>query len=395
MDVVSEQQRAAGKSVLELIGNTPLLSFRRIAEPVAPAQVLAKAEWYNPGGSVKDRAALSMILDGERRGLLTNDKTIIDATSGNTGIAYAMIAAERGYKVALVLPRNASQERKQCLRAYGAELILTDPSESTDGAQREVRRLVDADQEKYFYPDQYNNPANWRAHYQTTAMEIWQQTDGQVTHFVAGLGTSGTFMGVSRRLKELNPEIQCISMQPDGPLHGLEGLKHMPTALVPGIYDPAAADAQIEVGTEDAHRMVLRLAREEGFLVGVSSGANLVAALNVARRRKDAVVVTIFCDSAAKYLSESFWTDAYYEAEGVAAYPSECCGMLLGRDIADNGAKRRIVDRLVAGSNTFAADEQYHRFSIDPLQQMKVEREAEKEGLSLLGYYHSHPDHPA
>jgi S-sulfo-L-cysteine synthase (O-acetyl-L-serine-dependent) len=303
------------RSLLELIGNTPLLSFKRVARDVEPVQVYAKAEWYNPGGSVKDRAALNMILDGERRGLLTPKKTIIDATSGNTGIAYAMIAAERGYKVKLALPRNASIERKQSLIAYGAELIFTDPTEGTDGAQRYVKNLVDSDPDKYFYPDQYNNDANWRAHYETTAMEIWRQTEGRITHFVTGLGTSGTFMGVTRRLKELNPAIQCFSMQPDGPLHGLEGLKHMETALVPGIYEPEIADGQVDVATEDAHQMVLRLAREEGFLVGVSSGGNMVAAMNVARRLKEGVVVTIFCDSAAKYLSESFWQDTMSEAE--------------------------------------------------------------------------------
>jgi cysteine synthase B len=256
-----------------------------------------------------------MILDGERSGLLTRDKTIVDATSGNTGIAYAMIAAERGYKVKLALPRNASVERKQSLIAYGAELILTDPHESTDGAQRYVKNLVENDPEKYFYPDQYNNDANWRAHYETTAMEIWNQTQGRVSHFVTGLGTSGTFMGVTRRLKELNPAIQCISLQPDSPLHGLEGLKHMETAMVPGIYDRGVADAQVEVATEDAHQMVLRLAREEGYLVGVSSGANLVGAMKVASELKDGVVVTIFCDSAAKYLSESFWQNVTSEAE--------------------------------------------------------------------------------
>ncbi len=279
------------------------------------ARVLAKAEWYNPGGSVKDRAALAMILDGERRGVLTKDKILVDATSGNTGIAYAMIAAERGYRVKLALPKNASPERKQTLIALGAELILTDPSEGTDGAQRYVKSLVDNNPGRYFYPDQYNNEANWRAHYETTAMEIWRQTDEQVTHFVAGMGTSGTFMGVTRRLKELNPAIQCISMQPDSPLHGLEGMKHMASAIVPGIYDPGVADDQIEVATEDAHRMVLRLAREEGLLVGVSSGANLVAGLRIAEGLKDGVVVTIFCDSAAKYLSEDFWTEAKSEAE--------------------------------------------------------------------------------
>src|SRR6188472_2396906 len=253
MSVAVRHPHFQTKSILELVGNTPMVSFRRIVRDVAPGvKVLAKAEWYNPGGSVKDRAALAMILDGERRGLLTRDKTLIDATSGNTGIAYAMICAERGYRVKLCLPRNASNERKQNLLAYGAELVLTDPTEGTDGAQRHVKRLVDAEPGRYFYPDQYNNDANWRAHYETTAMEIWRQTDGRVTHFVAGLGTSGTFMGVTRRLKELNPAIQCYSMQPDGPLHGLEGMKHMETALVPGIYDPGIADEQIHVSTEEA-----------------------------------------------------------------------------------------------------------------------------------------------
>jgi cysteine synthase B len=251
-----------------------------------------------------------MILDGERRGLLTQDKIIIDATSGNTGIAYAMIAAERGYRVKLALPKNASQERKQSLLAYGAELVLTDPTEGTDGAQRHVKRLVEANPDKYFYPDQYNNDANWRAHYETTAMEIWNQTQGRITHFVTGLGTSGTFVGVTRRLKELNPAIQCISMQPDAPLHGLEGLKHMPTALVPGIYDRSLADSEVTVATEDGHKMVLWLARHEGLLVGVSSGANLFAALQIAKGLKEGVVVTIFCDSASKYLSESFWLES-------------------------------------------------------------------------------------
>ncbi len=302
------------KSVLELIGNTPLLSFKRMTQNVAPVQVLAKAEWYNPGGSVKDRAAMAMILDGEKRGLLHSGKTLIDATSGNTGIAYAMICAERGYNVRLALPKNASVERKQCLLAYGAELDMTDPAEGTDGAQRHVKELVQHHPERYFYPDQYNNDANWRAHYDSTAMEIWRQTEGRVTHFVAGVGTSGTFMGVTRRLKELNPAIQCICMQPDSPLHGLEGMKHMATALVPGIYDATVADEHVEVGTENAHRTVLRLAREEGLLVGVSSGANMYAAMQVAERIKEGIVVTIFCDSASKYLSESFWTEMDSEA---------------------------------------------------------------------------------
>ena len=303
-------------SILERIGNTPLLSFRRVRPPGWPrVQVFAKAEWYNPGGSVKDRAALNMVLDGERRGLLTAGKTLVDATSGNTGIAYAMICAERGYKVKLALPKNASRERKQNLQAYGAELVYTDPTEGTDGAQRFVKRLVASDPDRYFYPDQYNNDANWRAHYETTGPEVWQQTDRAITHFVTGLGTTGTFTGVTRRLRELKPEVKCVSMQPDAPLHGLEGLKHMPTALVPGIYDRSLADAEVEVGTEDAHRMVLRLAREEGILVGVSSGANMVAAMKVASELKEGVVVTIFCDSAAKYLSEDFWRESGGEAD--------------------------------------------------------------------------------
>jgi S-sulfo-L-cysteine synthase (O-acetyl-L-serine-dependent) len=308
------------RSVLELIGNTPLLSFKRIASHLAPIKILAKAEWYNPGGSVKDRAALGMILDGERRGLLTKDKIILDATSGNTGIAYAMIAAERGYKVKLALPSNASVERKQSLMAYGAEMVFTDASESTDGAQRYVKKLYDADPEKYFYPDQYNNDANWRAHYETTGKEIWAQTGGQVTHFVSGMGTSGTFMGVTRRLKEYNPAVQCITMQPDSPLHGLEGMKYMASAIVPGIYDSELADEEVEVSTENAHCMVIRLAREEGLLVGPSSGANLSAAIHVAQKLKsqgvkDAVVVTIFCDSAAKYLSDRWWQETECDAE--------------------------------------------------------------------------------
>ncbi len=320
METTTRKPALQTRSVLDLIGNTPLLSFNKLTAAIAPVRVFAKAEWYNPGGSVKDRAALSMILDGERRGLLTKDKTILDATSGNTGIAYAMIAAERGYRVKLALPANASTERKQTLMAFGADLVLTDAGESTDGAQRYVKRLYEANPDQYFYPDQYNNDANWKAHFETTGKEIWNQTAGQVTHFVAGMGTSGTFMGVTRRLKEFNPAITCISMQPDGPLHGMEGMKHMPSAIVPGIYDPDLADEQIEVSTEDAHRMVVRLAREDGILVGPSSGANLVAAMRLAEQAKaagqnDAVIVTIFCDSAAKYLSDRWWQEVQSEAE--------------------------------------------------------------------------------
>ena len=319
VESLHREQSRLGTSILSLIGNTPLLSLKRVGQSVAPVQVLAKAEWYNPGGSVKDRAALEMILDGERRGVLTQDKILLDATSGNTGIAYAMIAAERGYKVTLALPKNASIERKQTLTALGADLIFTDPGEGTDGAQRYVKKLYADNPGKYFYPDQYNNDANWRAHYQTSGDEIWRQTNGRVTHFVAGLGTSGTFMGTVRRLKELNPGLTAISMQPDSPLHGLEGMKHMATAIVPGIYDAELADDTVEVATDAAHQMVLRLAREEGILVGPSSGANMVAAMTVAERLKsagmsDAVVVTVLCDSAAKYLSDRWWQDAEDDA---------------------------------------------------------------------------------
>ena len=262
----------------ELVGNTPLLKLRNITAHLSKVEIYAKAEWFNPGGSVKDRPALSMILDGERSGKLSSEKIILDATSGNTGIAYAWIGAARGYRVKLALPQNASEERKRILTSYGAELVLTSPLEGSDGAIREARRLFAENPDLYFYPDQYNNPANWRAHYETTAVEIWEQTAGRVTHFVAGLGTSGTFIGTSRRLKALNPEIKTVSFQPDSPFHGLEGMKHMASAIVPGIYDPTVADEDYEISTEAAHEYTRRLGREEGLLVGVSSGAALACA---------------------------------------------------------------------------------------------------------------------
>jgi cysteine synthase B len=293
----------------ELVGNTPLLRLRNVAPQISRVEVYAKAEWFNPGGSVKDRPALSMILDGERTGRLTREKTILDATSGNTGIAYAWIGAARGYKVKLALPQNASEERKRILRSYGAELVLTSPLEGSDGAIREARSLFAEDPGLYFYADQYNNAANWRAHYETTANEIWEQTEGRVTHFIAGLGTSGTFVGTSRRLKELNPAIKVISFQPDSPFHGLEGLKHMETALVPGIYDSALADENYEIGTEKAHEYTRRLGKREGLLVGVSSGAALACALKVAAGIETGVIVTVFPDAGDKYLSERFWDE--------------------------------------------------------------------------------------
>jgi cysteine synthase B len=304
------QPARIASSVLDLIGRTPLVRLRAFERETPGVELYAKAEWQNPGGSVKDRAAVRMILEGEASGALTPERPIVDATSGNTGIAYAMVAAARGYKVRLFLPENASPERKLILKAFGAELVLTNPLEGTDGAIREVRRLVAEHPGKYFYPDQYSNDANWRAHFETTGPEIIEQTSGRLTHFVAGLGTSGTFIGTGRALRAFNPSIRLISFQPHSPFHGLEGLKHMATALVPKIYDPSLADEDLRVATETAHSMVRRLAREQGLLVGISSGAALAAALEVARPLKEGVVVTVFPDGAEKYLSESFWTAA-------------------------------------------------------------------------------------
>jgi cysteine synthase B len=292
----------------ELVGNTPLLRLRNIVAS-NNVEIYAKAEWFNPGGSVKDRPALNMILDGERSRKLAPGKIILDATSGNTGIAYAWIGATRGYKVKLALPQNASEERKRILRSYGAEIVLTNPLEGSDGAIREARRLYAESPDVYFYPDQYNNPANWRAHYETTALEIWEQTRGRITHFVAGLGTSGTFVGTARRLKELNREIKTISFQPDSPFHGLEGLKHMDSAIVPGIYDPSIADADYEISTESAHEYTRLLGKQEGLLVGVSSGAAVACALAVAKDIESGVIVTVFPDGGDKYLSERFWDE--------------------------------------------------------------------------------------
>jgi S-sulfo-L-cysteine synthase (O-acetyl-L-serine-dependent) len=325
--------RAARENLIDCIGNTPLLRLQRIGREFPFVEIHAKAEWFNPGGSVKDRAALRMILEGERRGELAAGKTILDSTSGNTGIAYAMIGAARGYRVKLCLPASASAERKKILRAYGAELVITPGDEGSDGAIRRVREIYAAEPEKYFYPDQYSNPGNVEAHMNTTAPEIWEQTRGRVTHFVAGLGTSGTFVGTARRLKEFSASIRAISVQPDAAFHGLEGMKHMASALVPKIYDSSLADYDLAVRTEDAYAMVRRLAREEGLLVGISSGAAVCGCLEVARRlgdtqrlRKDyrrdaesaefrngeperAVIVTVFPDSGDKYLSERFWDE--------------------------------------------------------------------------------------
>lgn len=300
--------------LLATIGNTPLLRLEKVSEEFPGVEILAKGEYFNPGGSVKDRAALSMILDGERSGKLNQKRMILDATSGNTGIAYAMIAANRGYKVRLVLPANASIERKRILKAYGAEMVFSDGGEGSDGAIRLCRKLYLEDPDAYFYPDQYNNPANWKAHYEGTGPEIIEQTGGRLTHFVAAMGTSGTFTGVTRRMRRDAPDVKCYSAQPSSGFHGLEGLKHMPTAIVPGIYDETLADGNLWIETEDAYAMVRRLAREEGLLVGISSGCNVLAATMLAAdlsaRGESATIVTMLCDSADKYLSEHFWEQA-------------------------------------------------------------------------------------
>ena len=297
--------------LIDQIGNTPLLRLRAFEKEVpAGVELYAKAEYLNPSGSVKDRGILSIILDGEERGRLTHDKIILDATSGNAGISYALIGAARGYQVHLCISKNASPERKRILRALGAHLIETDPLQGSDGAQIEARRLVDANPGIYFYPDQYNNPANWLAHYRTTAPELWHQTEERLTHFITGIGTSGTFTGTTRKLRELNPDIQCISVQPDLPMHGLEGMKHMATALVPGIYDPHLADDNVEVSTEDAQATTRRLAREAGIFVGLSAGANVFAAIRLAQHLPfGSVVATILCDSGTRHLIDPFWDE--------------------------------------------------------------------------------------
>ncbi len=305
--------RAKATGLLDQIGHTPLIRLDKIDSGLRGVQIFGKAEFFNPGGSVKDRPALNMIREGERTGRLHKGKVILDSTSGNTGIAYAMIASYLGYSVKLCLPANASPERKQILKAYGAEVILTDPGEGSDGAIRVCRTIYAANPELFFYPDQYSNPANWQAHYNTTGLEILDQTDGAITHFISAMGTSGTFVGTTRRLREERPGVKCFSAQPSSGFHGLEGLKHMPTAIVPAIYDETLADENIWIETEDGQAMARRLGREQGLLVGVSSGANVHAAFQLGQQLaaagKEATIVTILCDGASKYLSEHFWND--------------------------------------------------------------------------------------
>lgn len=302
-----------GTNLLETIGNTPLLRLERVVDGLPGIEIFGKAEWVNPGGSVKDRAASAIVKAAIESGELGTGRRLLDSTSGNTGIAYAMIGAAIGFPVTLCMPSNVSPERKKILNAYGVEIVYTNPGEGSDGAIVKARELEAAEPDKYFYADQYSNPANWKAHYHGTAKEIWEQTDGRVTHFVSMLGTSGTFVGATRRLKELNSKIQCISLQPDSPFHGIEGAKHMPTAIVPRIYDDSLADENIEIETEAAYAMCKRLAREEGLLLGISAGASIVGSQRVAEqcaeRGEAAVIVTVLCDNADKYLSERFWDE--------------------------------------------------------------------------------------
>jgi cysteine synthase B len=321
--MIATEKKILGRTILERIGNTPLVRLDKLTAHLPGIQIVGKAEWANPGGSVKDRAASSIVVDAMRRGLIAEhskrddgadtSRGLLDATSGNTGIAYAMLGAALGFRVTLCMPSNVSEERKRYLRAYGAEVVWTNPADGSDGAIRKAREMIAAEPERYYYADQYSNDENWRAHYRTTANEIWEQTEGQVTHFVAALGTSGTFMGTTRRLKELNPRIQCISMQPDSPFNGLEGLKHMATAIVPKIYDPELADQNIEMATERAYEMAKFLGRKQGVLVGVSAAAATAAAVQIAEVEaaagREAVIATILCDGADKYMSERFWQE--------------------------------------------------------------------------------------
>ncbi|HTS37497.1 MAG TPA: cysteine synthase family protein [Candidatus Solibacter sp.] len=314
LNVASGLGETLGHSLIERIGNTPLLRLDSLTRDLPGLILLGKAEWCNPGGSVKDRAAGNIVSEAQRSGQLRPGKALLDATSGNTGIAYAMLGSAEGFPVTLCMPENVSRERKQILQGYGANIIYTDPGDGSDGAIRMARKLAGEHPERYYYADQYSNDANWKAHYHGTANEIWQQTQGRITHFVSMLGTSGTFVGTTRRLKELNPRIQCISLQPDSAFHGIEGAKHMPSALVPKIYDPKVADRNLEIATEDAYTMCRQMSRGAGLLLGISAAAAIVGCLQIAReltlkRGQEAVVVTILCDSGEKYLSERFWNE--------------------------------------------------------------------------------------
>ena len=379
------------------IGKTPLVRLRAF-EPAPGVEIYAKVESQNAAGSVKDRAALAIVDDAERRGELKPGRVLLDATSGNTGISYAMLGAARGFLVALCVPANVTEERKRLLRAYGADVVLTDPMEGSDGAIAEARRRFAERPDLYFYADQYNNDANWRAHFDTTGPEILDDTQGRVTHFVAGLGTTGTFVGVGRRLRAARPGVRLVSVQPDSPLHGLEGLKHLPSAIVPGIYDPTLADANVLVSTDEAHQLTRRLARDAGLYVGPSSGAALAAVLREARDVRG-VFVTVFPDGGSRYASEPFWDTedsevavpaavrAAIHAHGVKAFPDECCGVLVGRDAG------RVTDAWPFTNQTSLDPKR--RFLIGPDEYRLAEARSSEAGLHILGFYHSHPNHPA
>lgn len=413
-------------SLLDQIGNTPLIRLQQVTRDLPPAvEVYVKAEWFNPGGSVKDRPVRQIIEDAEGSGRLTPDRVILDSSSGNAGIAYAMIAAARGYRVHLVVPENVSEERRRILRALGADVQFSNPLEGSDGAILVARELAQAAPERYFFADQYNNPSNVRAHYETTGPEVFAQTGGRVTHFVAGLGTSGTIVGAGRRLRELRPGVAIVAVEPDGGVHGIEGLKHMATAIVPGIYDPAVHDQKVSVRTESAYAMARRLADEEGLLVGQSTGAAVVGALAVAHAVQEGVIVALGPDSGDRYLSTRMWEaaepgdDGFVTVETRVATPSppvisfrrrfcyirrvetvvlarehlaavlaqareeaplECCGLLLGRG--------RQVERVVRGTNI---DRSPVTYNMDPQELYQAHREMEAEGLDLVAIYHSHP----
>ncbi len=406
-DTAFDTPTTRGTVLIDQVGNTPLVRLHRF-EPRAGVEIYAKLEMRNPGGSVKDRAALAMVLEGERTGKLGPGKILLDATSGNTGIAYAMLGAARGHRVRLCVPSNVTPERKRLLRVYGADLVLTDPMEGSDGAIRQVRAIYERDPDRYYYPDQYSNPANWQAHFNSTGVEILEQTQGRITHFVAGLGTSGTFVGTGRRLRQDAPGVKLVSIQPDTPLHGLEGLKHMESAIVPGIYDPTLADQDLRIDTDEAHGLIRRLAHEEGLFVGPSSGAALAGAIRVACNITAGVIVAIFPDGGDRYLSDPLWDVATEEdtvpdapvhlrlgedqmtairRHGARTYPDECCGALLGPRAGE-------VTEAYALDNTFP-DTQRRRFLVGPDEYRRAEARATETGLRLLGFYHSHPDHPA
>ena len=399
----------AGTSITDAIGATPLVRLASLSRDLPNVELYAKLEARNPGGSVKDRAARRIVLDAERSGALADGRILLDATSGNTGIAYAMLGAARGHAVTLCMPENVSPERTRILDALGAHIVVTSPLEGSDGAIREARRLARRFPDRYFYADQYGNPSNWRAHYDTTAPEIFAQTAGRITHLVAGLGTSGTFVGTGRRLRELRPDVRLVSVQPAESFHGLDGLKHMASAIVPTIYDRTLADENLGIETEDAHRTLWRLWREEGVFAGISSGAALAAALRVAARSPGAVIVCICPDGGERYLSSGVWNDRPSTDRGgrrdamdmlvlgpgideairrhaADDYPHECCGALIGRG-------SRIIEAFALPNTTDEGPRR--RFLVRPADYRAAERQASILGAELLGFYHSHPDHPA